>query len=177
MRITTQPIGAGRLQFGERVRARSTGAVALLIVSAALPAIGQPVDCADIASNVAMSAALGLRVVAAAPVARDTGVTECNWVRTADTPPTVSVRHFDRRAILANPVARTPESYLELLESAGEEVAGRRREPLPGGGKAVLIPGNGQWLVVVQRPDGVLRVVVNLPARATAFAVARAVGG
>lgn len=152
--------------------------VVLLLAATVTRASASPLPCAEIVTDQALSAAVGVRVAAAAPIEREPGVTECSFSRPgASGNAVVSLRHFNRQAIVTNPVARTLEGYFELLVSAGEEVAGRKRESLSGGPRTALIAGNGQWLVIVQRPEGVVRVVVNVPGRPVAVAVARAVAG
>ena len=148
----------------------------LLLAAGLTRASAGPLPCAEIATEQAVSAAIGARVAASAPIEREPGVTECSFSRSGTSGnAVVSLRHFNRQAFVVNPVARTPKGYCELLASAGEEVAGRKRESLSGGPRTALIAGNGQWLVIVQRPEGVVHVLVNVPGRPVAVAVARAV--
>jgi hypothetical protein len=108
---------------------------------------------------------------------RSEGETECPWMLRGDGPfRTVSVQFFDSRHIKASPNASTPEAFFETYVAAAEGVATGKREMLPGvGQKAAFVPTSPQTLVIVQRADGVARIVANGLDRAQITAVARAV--
>lgn len=109
---------------------------------------------------------------------RDAGETECPWMlRGGGGFKTVSVQFYDLQAVKASPTSPTLESFFEMIVSSGEEAAaGKKREPLAGiGHKAAFVPTDPQVLAVVQRADGVARIVGNNLTRAQITAVARAV--
>jgi hypothetical protein len=112
--------------------------------------------------------------------ARSAGETECPWMLSGGTEgfKTVAVQFYDLAHIKASPNAATLDLFFEQVVAAGEGMAsGRKREALAGiGQKAVFVPTDPQVLAVVQRADGVARIVGNNLTRAQITAVARAVG-
>lgn len=132
--------------------------------------------CAQLLSADQLKATVGAGMVAAAPKQHQTGESECVW-RRGNSAATVSLamRFFDRRAINSNPVSRTLDGFYEMLVTAGEEAGEKKREPVVGLPRASLVQADAQILVVVQRTDGVARVVFGNFSRAQAVAVARAI--
>ena len=130
-------------------------------------------------------AAVGVTLKVLALQKAEAGVTECTWSRTGgaetSTGPTIRVQFFERLAISANPVVSSPDGYYEMIASAAEEIAGRKREAIAGltsaGSRAATVRGNGQVLVLVQRGDGIARVVLSNLTKAQATAIARAISG
>lgn len=109
---------------------------------------------------------------------RGEGETECAWMmRGAGGFKTVAVQFYDLRAVKASPAAASLDAFFEQIASAAEEsAAGKKREVLPGiGRKAVFVPTDPQVLAVVQRNDGVARIVGNNLTKAQITAIARAV--
>jgi hypothetical protein len=89
---------------------------------------------------------------------------------------TVSVQFYDLSHIKASPNASTPDTFFEMLIAAAEGTASGKREMLPNiGVKAAFLAPTPQVLVVVQRTDGVARIVGNNLTKAQMTAVARAV--
>jgi hypothetical protein len=89
---------------------------------------------------------------------------------------TVSVQFYDMKVVKASPNAPTLPAFFEQIVSSGELAAsGKKREMLPGiGDKAAFVPTDPQVLAVVQRPDGVARIVGNNLTKAEITGVARA---
>jgi hypothetical protein len=113
---------------------------------------------------------------ATAVVPRDAKVVECSWARGGST--TVTMQFFDRKAIDANPVTHTLDGYFELIVSAAEEAVGKKREAVAGvPSRAAFVQGQTQLLLVVQRVDGVARILLGNVARPQAAALARAISG
>lgn len=110
--------------------------------------------------------------------ARGEGETECAWMlRGAGGFKTVAVQFYDLRAVKASPAASTLDTFFEQIASAAEEsAAGKKREVLPAiGQKAAFVPTDPQVLAVVQRTDGVARIVGNNLTKAQITAIAHAV--
>ena len=132
--------------------------------------------CAELLGADQVKAVLGAGMVAAAPKQHEAGESECVWRRGTDAAAvSLSVRFFDRQAIGSNPVSRTLDGYYEMLVKAGEEVGDKKREAVAGVPRAALIHASPQILVLVQRADGVARVVLGNLSRAQAVAVAKAI--
>ncbi len=107
---------------------------------------------------------------------RDEHVTDCAWVK-GDTA-TITLQWFDRAAIQSSSVTRTLEGYADMLLTAGEEVAGKRRDAVTGmGGRAATVQGNSHVLLVVQRPDGVVRALAGGLTAKQITALAKALSG
>jgi len=91
---------------------------------------------------------------------REEHVTDCAWSK-ADSA-SITLQWFDRAAIQSSSVTRTLEGYADMLLTAGEEVAGKKRDAVAGmGGRAATVQGNTLVMLVVQRPDGVVRALVG----------------
>ncbi len=110
---------------------------------------------------------------------RGEGETECAWMMRGGSGgfKTVSVQFYDLRAVKANANAATLDAFFEQIVEGGEAgAAGKKREALAGiGQKAAFVPADPQVLAVVQRADGVARIVGNNLTKAQITAVARAV--
>lgn len=132
--------------------------------------------CAELLSAAQVKAIFGPSMADAMPRQHEAGESECVWRRgTGATAASLAVRFFDRQAIGSNSVARTLDSYYEMLVTAGEEVGDKKREAVAGVPRAALIQASPQILVVVQRADGVARVVLGNLTRAQAVAVAKVI--
>ncbi len=156
--------------------------VLLCLFPVAIKAQTPPAKCAQVLNAEQVRASLGMTLAVLAQQKADAGVTECIWSRTvgADTSggPTISVQFFDRTAISANPVVHTYDGYYDMIASAAEEIAGRKREAVAGvAAKAAMVQGNAQIMVLVQRVDGIARVVLANLTKAQATAIARAIAG
>jgi hypothetical protein len=152
------------------------------VISLAQPA---PVKCAQVLTSEQVRAAVGSTLKVLAIQKAEAGVTECSWSRSggaaASGGPTIRVQFFERAAISTNPVVSSPDGYFEMIASAAEEIAGRKRESVTGlagaGTRAVTVQGSEQVLVLVQRGDGIARVVLGNLTKGQAIAVARAISG
>lgn len=132
--------------------------------------------CAELLSAEQVRATLGAGLSATAQTPRDPKVVECAWSRAGGA--SISLQFFDRKAIDANPVTHTPDGYYEMIVSAGEEAVGKKREPVTGmTSRAAFVQGQTQLLLVVQRADGVARILLGNVTRPQAAAVARAIAG
>jgi len=132
--------------------------------------------CAQLLSIEQVRTAIGAGLDATAQAPRDPKVLECAWSRAGGV--TVSLQFFDRKAIDANPVTHTPDGYYEMIVSASEDAVGRKREPVAGlASRASFVQGQTQLLLVVQRADGVARVLLANVTRPQAAALARAIAG
>ena len=158
--------------------------VATLALLCLIPAVlyAQPaqVKCAQVltAEQVRRTLRASLKVLAQQNA--EAGVSECIWSRTGSTEPntlpSIRVQFFVRVAISTNPVVHTPDGYFKMLASAAEEIAGRKREAVTGvSARAAMVQGNGQILVLVQRVDGIARVVLGNVTKAQATAIASAI--
>lgn len=110
---------------------------------------------------------------------REEGETECPWMLRGGSGgfKTVSVQFYDLRAVQASQNAPSLDAFFEQIVAAAEGAAsGKKREALAGvGQKAAFVPTDPQVLAVVQRADGVARIVGNNLTKAQITAVARAV--
>jgi len=158
-------------------RARVLLAGALAAAALASPHAGaQALRCAQLLSADQVKALLGNGVEATPPKQHEAGESECVWRRgAAPGGAAIAFRFFDRQAIGSNPVTRTIDGYYDMLLLSGEEKGGGKRETVPGVPKAAMIQASPQILVVVQRSDGVARIVLSNLSRPQAVAIARAV--
>ena len=164
---------------------RMIGAVGLALPHLiAVSAFAQtaPIKCTQVLTAEQVRAAVGATLKVLALQKAETGVTECTWSRDGSAAgPTVRVQFFERSAISANPVVSSPDGYYEMIASAAEEIAGRKREVVAGlksaGNRAATVQSNTQILVLVQRGDGIARVVLGNLTKAQATAVAKAISG
>jgi hypothetical protein len=123
-----------------------------------------------------LKAAVGSALEDMGPTERGEGESECAWMGRAGGFKTVSVQFYDARAIKASPSASTPDAFFEMIVKAAEESTSKKREAVPAvGQRTAFVPTDPQTLAVVQRPDGVARIVANGLNKAQTLAVARAV--
>jgi len=107
---------------------------------------------------------------------REEHVTDCAWAKGDSA--TITLQWFDRAAIQSSSVTRTLEGYADMLLTAGEEVAGKKRDAVTGmGGRAATIQGSTQVMLVVQRPDGVVRALAGGLTNKQILALAKALSG
>ena len=155
--------------------------IAVVLATFGLVATGFAQDsaslkCAQLISADQMKTIVGAGMVAAVPKLHEAGESECVWRRgNGAAAVSLSVRFFDRQAIGSNPVSRTLDGYYEMLVKAGEEAGEKKREAVAGAPRASLIQANPQILVVVQRTDGVARVVLGNLSKAQGAAVAKVI--
>jgi hypothetical protein len=139
---------------------------------------GAAPTCMALLTGDELTKAVGMAMTDMGAKTRGVGETECPWMLRGGTSgfKTVSVQFYDLQFIKASPSASTLDGAFEQIVSAGEGVASGKRELLPGiGQKAAFVPTDPQGLVVVQRADGVARIVANNLTKAQLTAVARAV--
>lgn len=150
-----------------------------LAFACAQPGAAQtPLRCAQLLPADAVKTLLGNPVETTPPKQHEAGESECIWRRGAAPGGTaIAFRFFDRQAIGSNPVTRTIDGYYDMLLLSGEEKGGGKREAVPGVPRAAMIQASPQILVVVQRADGVARIVLTNLNRNQAIAVAKAVAG
>ncbi len=107
---------------------------------------------------------------------REEHVTDCAWAKGDSA--TITLQWFDRAAIQSSSVTRTLEGYADMLLTAGEEVAGKKRDAVTGmGGRAATVQGSTQVMLVVQRPDGVVRALAGGLTNKQILALAKALSG
>ncbi len=169
-----------------RLRMPVGGVLVLLsLISTAAWAEPAPVKCAQALTAEQVRGTVGATLKVLALQTAEAGVTECTWSRTVGAEsgggPMIRVQFFERVAISANPVVSSPDGYYEMIASAAEEIAGRKREAVTGltgaGNRAATVQGSVQILLLVQRADGIARVVLSGLTKAQATAFARAIAG
>jgi hypothetical protein len=159
---------------------------ALLAVAAALfvPAAASAqkstsarLPCAAMLTADEVKAAAGAAFEDMGPQERSPGESECAWMsRGAGGFKTVSVQFYAPSAIKASPNAATPDAFFEMLVTSAEEATSKKREAVAGvGQRAAFVAADPQTLAIVQRTDGVARIVANGLNKAQTIAVARAV--
>ena len=155
-------------------------ALALVVTLSSAPVGAQPktLACASLLTADELNAIIGEKMTDMGPRERSAGETECPWMlRGGSGFKTVAVQFYDLESIKALPATPTPDTFFESLVKGAEGMAsGGKREMLPGiGQKAAFVPTTPQVLVVVQRANGVARIVGNNLTKAQITAVARAV--
>ncbi len=155
-------------------------AASFAVICSASPTAQKPgasPTCATLLTAAELTTAVGVAMQDMGADQRGVGETECDWMlRGAGGFKTVAVQFFDLGAVKANSSAPTLEKFFEQYVSAAEGVPKPKRELLPGiGNKAAFVPADPQVLVIVQRTDGVARIVGNNLTKAQITAVARAV--
>jgi hypothetical protein len=134
--------------------------------------------CATLLTVEELTTAVGEKMKEMGARQRGPGETECPWMLSGGSGgfKTVAVQFYELSHIKASPTASTPDAYFEMLVSAAEGTASGKRELLPKiGQKAAFVPTTPQVLAVVQRADGIARIVGNNLTKAQITAVARAV--
>ena len=160
-------------------RMMPAAAVMLLAnIASAQPSASAPA-CATLLTADELTKVIGEKMQDMGPRVRESGESECSWMLRGGSKgfKTVSVQFYDLKVIKASPAAPTLPAFFEEVVSSGEIAAsGHKREMLPGiGEKAAFVQTDPQVLAVVQRPDGVARIVGNNLTKAQITAVARAV--
>ncbi len=136
--------------------------------------------CSKLLTAEELTTAVGEKMSEMGARERGPGESECPWMLRGGSSgfKTVAVQFYELSHIKASPTASTPDAYFEMVVAAAEgTAAGSKREVLPGiAVKAVFVQTTPQVLAVVQRADGVARIVGNNLTKAQITAVARAVG-
>ena len=147
-------------------------------IARAQPSPAAPV-CATLLTADELTKIIGEKMQDMGPRVRESGESECSWMLRGGSKgfKTVSVQFYEMKVIRASAAAPTLSAFFEQIVSSGEVAAsGNKREMLPGiGDKAAFVQTNPQVLAVVQRPDGVARIVGNNLTKAELTAIARAV--
>ncbi len=106
---------------------------------------------------------------------RGPGHTECKWMLAGQGAfKTLAVIFEDETALTAARAA-TSEKLFETYVSSAEQTGKSKRNPLPGVGlRAAIIDVSEQTQVIVQRTDGVARIITNGLSRAQVTAIAQA---
>lgn len=137
------------------------------------------VKCQQVLTAEQVRTVFGAGLEVAAQSKSEVGVSECAWSRVGavnGAGPSIRLQFFDRVAINANPIAHSVDGYFDMIASTAEEIAGRKREQVAGvANRAVTVQGNSQLLLVVQRFDGVARVILGNVSKSQANAIAKAV--
>jgi hypothetical protein len=158
------------------VSALTMATVAILLCSTAAHA--QTPVCATLLTAEELKTAVGATMENMGAQTRESGESECPWMLRGPAGfKTVSVQFYDLTMIKASTTVSTLPAFFEEIVSAAEGAAsGKKREMLTGiGQKAAFVPTDPQVLAVVQRADGVARIVGNNLTKAQITAVARAV--
>lgn len=104
------------------------------------------------------------------------GATDCEWTSRGGTAgvKALSVNFFDSSKIKASPAGFTDDAYFEMVVSGAERAGSSTREMLAGIGlRTAFVTTKPQVQVVVQRPDGVARIIGNNVTKAEMTALAR----
>lgn len=156
----------------------ATVAIVLFSNAAIAQTAAQPA-CTTLLTAEELTKAVGATMEDMGARIRESGESECPWMLRGGSAgfKTVAVQFYDLKMIKAATTASTLPTFFEQIVSAGEGVAsGKKREMLPGiGQQAAFVPTDPQVLAVVQRADGVARIVGNNLTKAQITAVARAV--
>lgn len=161
--------------------AMSTAVVILFasVASAQTSAAAAVPQCTTLLTAEEITKAVGVAMENMGAQVRESGESECPWMVRGGSSgfKTISVQFYDMKVIKASTTASTLPTFFELIVSAGESAApGKKRELLPGiGQQAAFVPTDPQVFAVVQRADGVARIVANNLTKAQITAVARAV--
>jgi hypothetical protein len=134
--------------------------------------------CAKFLPAEKLQAAIGKGMNPASATVKSLGELTCAWMRRAPDPfATVAIEYYEKKIIPATGPDnnRTPEMLYEDMITPHETMSKTKREPIPGVSKrAVYVAAAPQGLVVIQRDDGVLRIVMSGLSKAQAIAVANA---
>lgn len=158
---------------------RSTALLAALLMSAtplATPAQAQaPATCGSLLTDAELTKAVGTPMRAIGNGVRGSGHTECKWMLAGQGAfKTLAVIFEDDSALKAADAA-TAARLFETYVSSAEQTGKSKRSPLPGvGERAAIIEVSEQTQVIVQRTDGVARIISNGLSRAQVTAIAQA---
>lgn len=135
-----------------------------------------PPTCATLFTAAELAQAVGEGFKEMGLKSRAPGETECAWMARGGSAgfKTVAVQFYDQRALAEANV--TAAVFFERVVSGAEGMAKGKRQPLLGiGEQAAFVPTAPQVLAVVQRADGIARIVANNVSKAQITAVAKAV--
>lgn len=170
---------------GSRLAGRGAvwcAAVLATLVLVHVPAVAHgetPPTCMTLITTETLKKTVGIAMEDMGGEVRGEGETECAWMARGGPGgfSSLAVQFYDLRAIADSPGAPELAAFFDQVVSSAEEVAAGEHEALPGiGQRAAFVPTDPQMLVVVQRPDGIARIVANNLTRDQITAVARVVG-
>lgn len=134
--------------------------------------------CASLLTADELATIVGEKMQDMGPRQRGPGESECAWMLRGGKSgfKSVAVQFYDA-SYVKDSAPKTLDGFFESLVANAEAMAsGGKRELLPGvGQKAAFVPTTPQVLAVVQRADGVARIVGNNLTKAQISAVAKAV--
>ncbi len=152
-----------------------------MLVFARFPAVAHgetPPTCMTLLTTETVKKTVGLAMEDMGHEVRGEGETECAWMARGGPGgfSSLAVQFYDLRAIADSPNAPQLAGFFDAVVSSAEAVATGKHEALSGiGQRAAFVPTDPQMLVVVQRSDGVARIVANNLTKDQVTAVARAV--
>jgi hypothetical protein len=152
---------------------------AALIVSATLlttPARAQaPATCGSLITDAELAKVVGTPMRAIGNDVRGPGHTECKWMLAGQGAFKTVAVIFEDESALKSAHAATSASLFETYVSSAEQTGKSKRSPLPGvGQRAAIIDVSEQTQVIVQRTDGVARIITNGLSRPQVTAIAQA---
>ena len=154
-------------------------AAGVVITAPSIVSAQAPPTCMALLTADELTKAVGAGFTDMGARPRETGETECPWMLRGGAGgfKTVAVQFYDLSAVKASPNAATLGAFFDqIVASAEAAAAGKKGEALAGvGQKATFVPADPQVLAVVQRADGVARIVGNNLTKAQMTALARAV--
>ena len=161
------------MTYSSRVR------FAALLVGATLlapPVRAQvPVTCGSLITDAELTKAVGTPMRAIGNDARGPGHTECKWMLAGQGAFKTLAVIFEDESALKAANAATAAKLFETYVSSAEQTGKSKRSPLPGvGQRAAIIDVSEQTQVIVQRTDGVARIITNGLSRAQVTAIAQA---
>jgi len=135
----------------------------------------KPPTCMTLLTGDELTSAVGVKFENMGGEEKGGGESSCPWMLRGSSFKTVNVQFYNL-AYITDTTFKTSDAWFEQVVSATEGVSAKKREMLAGiGQKAAFVAADPQVLAVVQRADGVARIVANNLTKAQITAVARAV--
>ena len=159
----------------------STMVLSMLMTSvwsglAAAQAPAAPPTCMSLLTSEALAKVMGATFKDMGQEVARSGATDCEWMFRGGTDgvKALSVSFFDSSKIKASPAGITDDAYFETVVSGAERAGSSKREMLAGIGlRTAFVATKPQVQVVVQRPDGIARIIGNNVTKAEMTALAR----
>lgn len=154
-------------------------AFAALIIGATLltPTVyaQAPVTCGSLITDAEITKAVGTPMRAMGNDVRGRGHTECKWMLAGQGAFKTLAVIFEDQSALEAANAATSAKLFETYVTSAEQTGKSKRVPLTGvGQRAAIIDVSEQTQVIVQRTDGVARIITNGMSRAQVTAIAQA---
>jgi hypothetical protein len=142
----------------------------------ASPAFAQtPATCGSLVTDAEVTKAVGTAMRAMGNDNRGPGHTECKWMLAGQGAFKTLAVIFEDQSALKAANAATPAALFETYVSSAEQTGKSKRTPLAGvGQKAAIVEVSEQTQTIVQRTDGVARIITNGLTRAQVTALAQA---